>query len=81
MMYENGTGNDYDGFGGGFGDDTIGYGCGSDDGDGGGDGIGYGRGNNGTDYISFPPAENPHCTRLLIDNDPLSLVCQQTMLS
>ena len=85
MMYENGysCNADYDDFGGGFG-----YGCGMDNGNGGdiwsrcsGDGIGYGRGNNSTDYTSFPPAENPHCTRLLIDNDPLSLVCQQTMLS
>ena len=96
MMKENGTGDNYTdlaGFGLGSGDgygntairegDGYGLGYGNHRGNGinitqygDGDEVGYANGG-GNGYGS----ENPHCTCLTINDDPLFLICQQAMLS
>ena len=65
MMRLNGYGYGYgDGDGNGNG---YGYGYGYGDGDGDGDGDGNGNG------------EQPHATRLWVDDNPLSIACQQLL--
>ena len=57
----------------------CGYGCGYGVLNGNGYGNNYGAGKDGGG--GRPTTENPHCTCLTINDDPLFLVCQQVMLS